>query len=84
MPAWTVPVRRSLTRVLLLLSVAAAVEARPPVPVYEVGAGELSIDGSLEDWQRLSIPPVVTELDSYVRYWMARETIWIPLPEPRT
>ena len=58
--------RRLLTPVVLLLSLAAAVEAQAPVPVYEVGAGELSIDGSLEDWRRLSIPPVVTELDFVV------------------
>ena len=68
-----------LTRVVLLLSVAAAVEARPPVPVYEVGAGELSIDGSLEDWQRLSIPSVVTELDFVVLSYVTHE----PTTPPR-
>ena len=44
--------QRPLARVVLLLSVAAAVEAQPPVPVYEVSAGELSIDGSIPEGDR--------------------------------
>ena len=80
MLTWAVSVHRPLTRVVLLLSVAAAVEAQPPVPVYEVGVGELSIDGSLEDWRRLSIPSVVTELDFVVLSYLTHETISIPPP----
>ena len=73
--------RRLLTPVVLLLSLAAGVEAQAPVPVYEVGAGELSIDGSLEDWRRLSIPPVVTELDFIVTPHIAvQERPRIPPP----
>ena len=70
--------RRLLTLVFLLLSAASAAEAREPVPVYQIGAGELSIDGSLEDWRRLSIPPSVTEQDlSLLPY---REVLAIPPP----
>ena len=76
--------RRLPTLVFLLLSAASAVEAEGPVPVrvYEVEAGELSIDGSLDDWERLSIPPSVTEQDLALlpHPQPAREVLVIPAP----
>ena len=75
-------VRRLLTTAFLLVSWASAGEAPEAVPVYEIDAGSLSIDGSLEDWRRLSIPPSVTEQDlSLLPYPQpAREVLVIPPP----
>ncbi len=75
--------RRLLTPVFLLLSAASTVEAEGPVPVHEVEAGELSIDGSLDDWRRLSIPPSVTQQD--LIFWPqppGRKSDWLPKPPP--
>ena len=74
-------VRRLLTTVFLLVSAASAVEAQEAVPVYEIDAGSLSIDGSLEDWRRLSIPPSMTEQD--LIFWPqppGRKSHWLLNP----
>ena len=74
-------VRRSLTTVFLLLSGASAGEAPEAVPVYEIDAGSLSIDGSLDDWRRLSIPPSMTEQD--LIFWPqppGRKSDWLQEP----
>ena len=63
-----------------MLLLAAAVEAQPPVPVYEVGAGELSIDGSLEDWRRLSIPSLTEQDLTLFPFPLRREPVAISPP----